>query len=251
MVVDAWEARWEAVPKQHRPPRPQLINSNLEDWDEIVDIAGLPPRIRPTAFAFGTLADGFLPVDAPFRQEAARMADGTHEHEEQVRQLLTHLHEIKLCSVVMKAVQASHPGIEGAASAIKLGDGGSESKVGGITACSNDSCSGSAQLLGGILFLLPMIIALVSIPAILLLQLEYDTRIPDHDLVRHLFLLPTVGNKQGGKKENDSHAHVLFLQDLVKARARELSKPKKIDSDAISSSLASAYDAVVHQRVLC
>lgn len=92
-----------------------LINSNLENWEEILDLARLPARIRPASYAFGTLADGFLPIDAAFRDEAARAADGPPGHEREARCVLEHLHEISLCSVVMKAVQAEHPGVRGRA----------------------------------------------------------------------------------------------------------------------------------------
>ncbi|KAL4431465.1 hypothetical protein ABPG75_006721 [Micractinium tetrahymenae] len=64
-VSDAWEARWGGQLAEARPPRPRLMHSNLESFDEIIDMWRLPPRIRPAAFAFGTLADGFLPFDAP------------------------------------------------------------------------------------------------------------------------------------------------------------------------------------------
>lgn len=129
-VVGAWEARWARVATAARPPPPVLINSNLENWEEILDLARLPARIRPASYAFGTLADGFLPIDAAFRDEAARAADGPPAREREARCVLEHLHEISLCSVVMKAVQAEHPGVPGAApSAIKLGDSGGEGKV--------------------------------------------------------------------------------------------------------------------------
>ncbi|KAI7835494.1 hypothetical protein COHA_009358 [Chlorella ohadii] len=77
-------------------------------WDDILAMWRLPPRIRPSIFAFGTLADGFLPFDSNGGEEA----------------------EVKLCSVVMKAVQSSRPGLQcSCESAGKLGDDASASKM--------------------------------------------------------------------------------------------------------------------------
>ena len=46
----------------------------------------MPDRVRPTVLAFGGVADGFVPFDTG--------ADGTK-------------HELKLASIVMKAVQVN------------------------------------------------------------------------------------------------------------------------------------------------
>jgi hypothetical protein len=47
------------------PPPPRLIHSNLGSVTEVLAAARLPPRIRPAALAFGSLADGFVPLVAP------------------------------------------------------------------------------------------------------------------------------------------------------------------------------------------
>ena len=68
----------------------------------------LPQRVRPTLCAFGGLADGFLPF---------QLADGTTA-------------ELKLASVVMKAIQARHPQVEiSMPCAGKLGDDASHAKA--------------------------------------------------------------------------------------------------------------------------
>lgn len=71
-----------------------------------------PERVRPWAFAFGTLADGFLPFQDATGGEV----------------------EVHLGSLVMKAVQARHPGAVGSAaeSAAKLGDDSAGGKVRGL-----------------------------------------------------------------------------------------------------------------------
>lgn len=68
--------------------------------------------MRPWAFAFGTLADGFLPFQDASGGEV----------------------EVHLGSLVMKAVQARHPGAVGSAaeSAAKLGDDSAGGKVRGL-----------------------------------------------------------------------------------------------------------------------
>lgn len=169
--MDAWERRWAHRPAGARPPRPLLMHSNLESFEEIVQLsrhavhaarvlstpfmlplaqrscgsawcvacgrnclqtlpppavrAGrLPERIRPAIFAFGTLADGFLPFDLQLAQQA-QQGDGGGEQTQQAHaecggavngdsgtegsaQRAQHggrQCEIRLCSVVMKAVQ--------------------------------------------------------------------------------------------------------------------------------------------------
>ena len=50
----------------HTPlPRPTLMHSNLNSVDEVIATSTLPEAIRPSVLAFGTLADGFLPFEAP------------------------------------------------------------------------------------------------------------------------------------------------------------------------------------------
>lgn len=102
VVMTAWEERWRGVEEGARPPRPRFIHSNLEGWESVVELARAPERVRPWAFAFGTLADGFLPFQDATGGEV----------------------EVHLGSLVMKAVQARHPGAVGSAaeSAAKLGD---------------------------------------------------------------------------------------------------------------------------------
>ncbi|PRW20330.1 hypothetical protein C2E21_9047 [Chlorella sorokiniana] len=109
-VADAWEARWAAtLCAAARPPPPVFMHSNLDSWEDILAMWRLPPRIRPAVFAFGTLADGFIPFDC---------SDGGDDA------------EVKLCSVVMKAVQSERPGLEcSCESAGKLGDDVSASKM--------------------------------------------------------------------------------------------------------------------------
>ena len=46
-------------------PRPQLMHSNLSSVDEVIAMSKLPDTTRPAILAFGTLADGFLPFNAP------------------------------------------------------------------------------------------------------------------------------------------------------------------------------------------
>ena len=45
--------------------------ASAESYDEIIATWRLPPRIRPALFAFGTLADGFLPFDLDLDPPAA------------------------------------------------------------------------------------------------------------------------------------------------------------------------------------
>lgn len=153
-MVSAWEERWRGVADAHRPPRPRLIHSNLDSWDSIIRFSEcaelerggegvcftgaacrctiltsafdehssppsfacrLPERLRPSSFAFGTLADGFLPFsDAPSNGKKAAPAP-------------------VLASVVMKCVQARHPATADTAtpSALKIGDDEAHVKVGG------------------------------------------------------------------------------------------------------------------------
>ena len=69
----------------------------------------LPERIRPSTLAFGGLADGFLPFE---------VADKTVE--------------LRMASIVMKVVQAQHPGVPAVLpSAGKIGDDASASKAQG------------------------------------------------------------------------------------------------------------------------
>lgn len=83
-----------------------------ESVDEIIDMWRLPARIRPAAFAFGTLADGFLAFDAPPAGGSAGSAGGSAagaaggasaDGEADVGRV-----SIQLASVVMKAVQNRH-----------------------------------------------------------------------------------------------------------------------------------------------
>lgn len=69
----------------------------------MVALARLPPRIRPAVFAFGTLADGFLPFDGQEGEHVAAEPSAGAAGGQQP--------EIKLASVVMKAVQSSRPGL--------------------------------------------------------------------------------------------------------------------------------------------
>jgi hypothetical protein len=41
------------------------MHSNLNSVDEVIASSALPAAIRPSVLAFGTLADGFLPFEAP------------------------------------------------------------------------------------------------------------------------------------------------------------------------------------------
>ena len=117
------------------------ITTRAESFDEIVAMWRLPPRIRPVAFAFGTLADGFLPFDTPGLHPSATCAGGEDPAPppQQGQQQAAGEQgsssggdvaraggggagggggsspsggrvELKMCSVVMKAVQARHPG---------------------------------------------------------------------------------------------------------------------------------------------
>ncbi|CAL5220669.1 g2715 [Coccomyxa viridis] len=106
VVVSAWESRCLCLaPEDSKPPRPQLMHSNLGSVEEVLEVCRLPQRIRPAACAFGSLTDGFL----PFHLEDGRTA------------------EIHAASIVMKSVQARLPSssavdssaLEGSA---KLGD---------------------------------------------------------------------------------------------------------------------------------
>ncbi|PSC74800.1 hypothetical protein C2E20_2460 [Micractinium conductrix] len=163
-VMSAWEQRWADAPPCVRPPRPRLMHSNLESFDEILQMWRLPARIRPAAFAFGTLADGFVPFDCEAAAADGGGGSGGIDGDAQA----THggaacsdggsgaagggappgsgsaagggtagcgsavQAEVKLCSVVMKAVQASRPGAalpRSTESAGKLGDDVSASKA--------------------------------------------------------------------------------------------------------------------------
>jgi hypothetical protein len=124
--------------------------ASAEGYDEIVATWRLPPRIRPALFAFGTLADGFLPFDLGFDLPAAEQQQQQHgaamppaaeqllppppeppgaEQPPQPQEAGCAAEppsssggtssdssgggdgvEIRLCSVVMKAVQSRHPG---------------------------------------------------------------------------------------------------------------------------------------------
>jgi hypothetical protein len=70
LVRDAWEERWRERKDEDaddvflpslRPPQPALMHSNLGSYEEVVEVASLPERVRPAYCCFGTLADGFLP----------------------------------------------------------------------------------------------------------------------------------------------------------------------------------------------
>lgn len=90
-------------------PKPNLMHSNLGDVDEVLEVGRLPERVKPSAVGFGTLADGFVPFEAP---------DGTEVN-------------VKMSSIVMKAVQASVRGMEKPVQrcAGKLSDEADESKL--------------------------------------------------------------------------------------------------------------------------
>lgn len=47
-----------------------ICSPPADSWDDILAMWRLPPRIRPSIFAFGTLADGFLPFDSNGGEEA-------------------------------------------------------------------------------------------------------------------------------------------------------------------------------------
>ncbi|KAK9809710.1 hypothetical protein WJX73_008711 [Symbiochloris irregularis] len=111
-VMCAWDARRQAAPDL-AAPRPLLINSNLSSVQEALECARLPERIRPAVLAFGGLADQFLPFPL----------SGSHAGEEAT---------LELASVVMKAVQARHPGLAADGCmpcAAKLGDDADASKA--------------------------------------------------------------------------------------------------------------------------
>jgi hypothetical protein len=106
-VVQGWERRCAEL-GMAALPKPGLMNSNLSDAEELLKVAALPERTRPTFCAFGGLADGFLPF---------QLSDGG-------------VAELKLASVVMKAVQARHPQVESSMPcAGKLGDDASHAKA--------------------------------------------------------------------------------------------------------------------------
>ncbi|KAL4421767.1 hypothetical protein ABPG77_009750 [Micractinium sp. CCAP 211/92] len=135
-VIDAWQARWEGHPPAARPPRPRLMHSNLESVDEIIDMWRLPARIRPAAFAFGTLADGFLAFDAPPAGGSAGSAGGSAAGAAGGAPAAGEADggrvSIQLASVVMKAVQNrhAHRGLAcSTESAGKLGDDAAASKA--------------------------------------------------------------------------------------------------------------------------
>ncbi|GAB4816318.1 hypothetical protein N2152v2_003364 [Parachlorella kessleri] len=139
-VRDGWEQRWAHRDPDARPPPPILMHSNLSSVDEIIQLSRqvwrskkwLPERIRPAVYAFGTLADGFLPFDAALGAQQADWgavpAEPAADEAEQAQQEQA---TIKLCSVVMKAIQASHPGLHSCSleSAGKVGDDANHSKM--------------------------------------------------------------------------------------------------------------------------
>lgn len=92
LVVGTWEAQCAAARSRGlpEPPPPHLMHSNLGSVEEVLQAAALPPRIRPHVVAFGTLADGYLPMQLP--------APGGAGAGEEV--------QVQLASLVMKAVQA-------------------------------------------------------------------------------------------------------------------------------------------------
>ena len=79
-----------------------------ESWEEMAGLARLPPRIRPAVFAFGTLADGFLPFEQPGC--ALHDANGGGGGGGKVPSI-SEKAEVKLCSIVMKAVQSRRHGL--------------------------------------------------------------------------------------------------------------------------------------------
>ncbi|KAK9838087.1 hypothetical protein WJX81_000247 [Elliptochloris bilobata] len=114
VVMSAWERRAaEAAaedPSRTPLPRPQFMHSNLKDVDMVLEVCSLPERVRPAICAFGGLADGFLPFD---------VGGGRTE-------------QLKLASVVMKAVQAHAPDCSSARCmdcAGKLGDDANKGKA--------------------------------------------------------------------------------------------------------------------------
>ncbi|PSC70009.1 hypothetical protein C2E20_6494 [Micractinium conductrix] len=162
-VMSAWEQRWADAPPDARPARPRLMHSNLESV-EILQMWRLPARIRPPAFAFGTLADGFVSFDCEAAAADGRSGSGGIDGDAQATNGGAACGdggsdaasggappgsgsaaggstagcgsavqaEVKLCSVVMKAVQASRPGAalpRSTESAGKLGDDASASKA--------------------------------------------------------------------------------------------------------------------------
>eukprot|EP00887_Chlorella_sp_A99_P008268 scaffold12.g8268.t1 len=122
----------------------------IASYQDIIDCSRLPPTIRPAAFAFGTLADGFPPLDlshlalapaltsgsdgvdgrgrgAPSPAGASTASDGSQGAGPGGRGSSASASgsklQVELASVVMKA--ASHPGMAHCStpSAGKLGDG--------------------------------------------------------------------------------------------------------------------------------
>jgi hypothetical protein len=123
------------------------MHSNLSTYEEVIAMANLPERIRPTWLAFGTLADGFLPFFRSSPDEGiatTKAGDASVENNAnatgQGQALgracpLNSRLEVRLCSVVMKAVQARHPAVAAwevnGESAGKLGDGAAEAILAG------------------------------------------------------------------------------------------------------------------------
>jgi hypothetical protein len=96
------------------------MHSNLSSYDEVIAAARLPRRIRPHYLCFGTLADGFPPL--PVATDSAALDGGGGGGGGDAGPV-----QIRLASLVMKAVQARHPAVAvspGAECAGKLGDGG-------------------------------------------------------------------------------------------------------------------------------
>ncbi|XRB15301.1 methylcrotonoyl-CoA carboxylase [Pseudoscourfieldia marina] len=102
---------------QDVPPGPPadvgLMHSNLGSPADVLAVSRLPVDIRPSIVGFGTLADGFAPielahcrVDSP--EDVSSTIAGTTDNSSNGEAYWTTEATISMASVVMKAVQAYH-----------------------------------------------------------------------------------------------------------------------------------------------
>lgn len=90
-----------------------------------MQVSALPERIRPSMLAFGTMADGFLPFPpSPHAHVTPAAQSGAASTSNASKPGSKATHEIKMASLVMKAVQAraERLGVPQQACAVKLGD---------------------------------------------------------------------------------------------------------------------------------
>lgn len=268
-VVRAWERRWSGTPEERRPPRPRFIHSNLKSYEQIVQLSRLPEEIRPAIYAFGTLADGFLPFDLlgneqqepapeapPAAARAAEEAGGSRSGSAlctEPAQPQPNGTQPGWDDAVPPLGSTEAPQVASAVAATGLANPRAEAGSSGVSVC-NGSSGGSA--VGGEECALPA--GQGGEPGgRSLVEIKLCSVVAKAVQAFHPCLADSASESAGklGDDVSGSKAQLDWrlpaqAQERVRLRMLDLARERQVDSGRATAALAAAYTAVTRQRVL-